>query len=321
MALVLLAALSASQAWAASPFVANLRKAESRKEPDERAEYYTRAIDAWGPSEDRMLLGQCRFGRGQARVELWQFAAAEPDLTQALEIDPGNKRAKLLRGRARFELGRYGEAAKDLADYIGAQPDDEEGYLELSQVQLKQARSGQAVTTCLQAEKLDEADGRAWLCEGRARMARRDWDDAAAAFTTALSKPKPPVADAYAGRAVCRVAQGRSADALKDYDGAVPAYEDGLKTLGDRKAPAPELKAYQQETARAYFGRGRLHEFLSQPEPALADYRRACALGHDEACARTQALAPAPKPEAAKPPKRKRWRAPSNDAGERIYGS
>ena len=335
IAVAALAALSLSRAWAASLFVTDLRKAESRKEPDERVEWYTRAIQAFDASEDRMLLAQCHFGRGQARVELWQFAQAEPDLTKALDLDAANNRSYLLRGRARLELGQNAAAARDLAQYVGLQPDDEEGYLYLSRAQLKLSRDRQALDTCLKAEKLDDADGRAWLCEGRARMARRDWEGALGALATAQKRQPPRLPDAAAESAVCQVALGRHERALAEYDKALPDFETELADLCARGAPPPQLQARQQDAARAYFGRGRVREFLTQRAGALADYDRACALGHAPACARAEALrpesakarpappaaAPAVEPPPSKPAKRKRSRAPSSDPGERIYGS
>jgi hypothetical protein len=47
--MALAAALTAPPASAASKFVQNVHKAQSRKEPLERVEYYTRALDAWDP--------------------------------------------------------------------------------------------------------------------------------------------------------------------------------------------------------------------------------------------------------------------------------
>ncbi len=326
-----LAALLASPGWTASRFVTDLRKAESRKEPDERVEWYSRAIEEWDPKEDPNLLAQCRFGRGQARVELWRFSEAEPDLAKALELDPGNHRARLLRGQALLELGRAEAAVEDLIDYTGMEPDDEQGWLSLAQAKLKLGREDQALKACRRAQKVEDADSRAWLCEGRVLLARRDWAAAEAALTSAAGKA-PSLPETFAERAVSRVAQGRHEQAVKDYQAALAAYEAELKDLSERAAPQPRQKARRQETARAYFGSGRVREFLSQVPQAIADYQRACELGHDDACARLQALAPEqaaarakpappPAPAPPKPAKRKRLPAPRSDPGERIYGS
>ncbi|UPT72650.1 MAG: hypothetical protein M0D55_11890 [Elusimicrobiota bacterium] len=60
----LLAVALAAPARAASPFVEQLRKAESRDERDqERIEFATRALRAWVPADGRPLLAHAHFAR------------------------------------------------------------------------------------------------------------------------------------------------------------------------------------------------------------------------------------------------------------------
>lgn len=334
-ALIIAATFSLQPGWAASKFVQNLHKAESRKEPNERVEYYTRAIDAWEPAEGNSLMGACRFGRGEALVELWKFAEAEPDLTKALELDPINARAYLMRGKARLRLGRNNEAALDLLEFAGRNPADVDGLVTLADAQLKAGRGDAAMKACKLAEQAEPSDFRGWLCEGRALAARRDWPGAERAFAAADDRAEHRAAAPLLERAVTLVAQGRHELALTDYSAAIPLLDALLETLPHDRAPAPAVAEHRQNTARAYYSRGRVREFLVQPELALADFETACRLGHDQACERADALAPQaehkpkraapsaapePVPEKSKREKRRKVNNPDSDPGERIYG-
>lgn len=333
----LAAALSAPPAWAATKFVQNVHKAQSRKEPAERVEYYRRALDAWEPAEGNSMLAYCHYGRGQALAELWRWEEAEPDLSKALEKDPVNAGAYLLRGRVRLRLNRMSEASQDLLEYVGRKPLDVSGLVLLSEAQLRLGRGDAALKTCRMAQQAEPEDPRGFLCEGRALMARKDWAGAERVLSLADQRAKGGLADAPLERAVCRVAQGRHEDALADYARALPLLEESLGDLpGD--APKPQADELRQATARAYYGRGRVLEFLIKREEALADYTRACGHGHAQACERAAGLAqrdePRPKrkappahtirlPETPEPPKRAKPRQshPDEDPGERIYGS
>lgn len=317
------ALLAGAALWASAstPFVQNLQKAQTRAEADERIEYYGRAIKTWEPADSMPLLGQAHFGRGEGLVERWRFEEALADLDKAVELDPGNARAYLLRGRARARLGRSSEALADLIEHAGRNPTDVEGLVELSAAQLKVGRGDAALKTCRMAQQADAEDFRGFLCEGRALMARKDWAAADRALSTADRVAKSRSGDALAERGVCRVALGRHEDALKDYTGAVEAFDADVEGQ-PRSTPEPAKAELRDRSARVLFGRGRVNEFLSHPDQALGDYLRACELGHKQACARAAALSPSVevKPEPERKPKKRRAPAPESDPGDRIYG-
>ena len=337
-ALIIAATFSLQPGWAASKFVQNLHKAESRKEPNERVEYYTRAIDAWEPAEGNSLMGACRFGRGEALVELWKFAEAEPDVALTGPIsrgDVGTVARHLAALAGTPELGRNNEAALDLLEFAGRNPADVDGLVTLADAQLKAGRGDAAMKACKLAEQAEPSDFRGWLCEGRALAARRDWPGAERAFAAADDRAEHRAAAPLLERAVTLVAQGRHELALTDYSAAIPLLDALLETLPHDRAPAPAVAEHRQNTARAYYSRGRVREFLVQPELALADFETACRLGHDQACERADALAPQaehkpkraapsaapePVPEKSKREKRRKVNNPDSDPGERIYG-
>jgi tetratricopeptide (TPR) repeat protein len=312
-------ALLAVPCEAASKLVENLHKAQSRTDAPERFEYYDRAVKAWEPSDGSALLGQARYGRGQALVDLWRFDQAEPDLAAALETDPANARAYLARGKSRLRLGRYKDAVQDLSEYAGRNPSDVEGLALLAQAQLKSGRAEAALATCRAAQQASPEDARGWLCEGRVWMERREWLRADAALTASDEKAAHRLSDALLDRAVCRVALTRREAALGDYTAAIALDEPRLVDHRRRGSPQPEQDERRQIHARSFYGRGRVLEILARPGEALPDYERACGLGHDQACDRAASLGAAPK-EPPPPAKRRKAPAPSGDPGTRIYG-
>jgi hypothetical protein len=103
---LVLAALLAAPASAASPFREALRRAEARASSDpERVEFATRAIRAWLPNDGRLMLSHAYLRRAEALLLSRDDAAAAEDLTQVMANDPGNRRAQLLRGQARLAAG------------------------------------------------------------------------------------------------------------------------------------------------------------------------------------------------------------------------
>lgn len=334
---LLLVAFLAAPAWAASEFLKNMHKAEGRKEPEERIEYYTRALRAWEPSDGNSLLANCHFRRGEARFERWEFDEAEPDLSKSIELDPGNARAYLLRGRITLRRGKASDAAKDFSAYTVFQPGDVGGYLSLGEARQKIGQFNAALRAYDRAASLDPSDHRPPLGVARAWMARKRWHEALESLDKADEAARRSSPEVLTERAVSLVALGEHRKGLADYDAAVALYDRRLQDLQRSRTLAAALADYQAQVARAYFGRGRLHEFVLRRPEALADYVEACRLGHKEACARAQALAAtppaagpsqgttkrAPRPEPAKRPaeRRKRLPKPESEGGERIYAN
>lgn len=345
IALVALAACVSRPVGAESPFLKSLHKAESRKEPAEQVEYLNRAVKAWEPEEGTELLSHAHLLRGTAYYWLNQFAAAEPDLSKAVELDPGSALAYLLRGRIKLKQGKLADAQRDLREYAGLKADDLEGWLALSEAQLKAADADAAEQSCKRAAQLDPSDWRVQLGRARVAMARKAWPEAVESLDAAQASSKSRAAEVFSERAICRVGQGRPEDALADYDLALPLYDRDVERATRGGAAKLEAVEAQDKAARAYFGRGRVNEFLARLQAAVQDYRDACRLGHQQACARAEAVVPeppkeAPAPKAAAPreealaepkgepprppePKKERRRRGrvDSDAGDRIYAN
>jgi len=324
----LLAVLLAAPARAASPFVEQLRKAESRDAADpERIEYATRAIRAWMPSDGRPLLAHAHFARAEGEIALFDDPAADEDLTKALELDERNDRARLMRSRARAVLGRGAEAERDALDYTASRPDDAEGWLALGEARLTQGppkSDGEARSAFAKAAfLLGPEDPRPSLGEGRSHLSMRRYQKSLAALSAAAERPQKRRAEILNWRARAYQALGDWEAAQRDLSRALPDLERVLDDRRRTRAVDRGMSAARRTLADAYFRRGLANEALKSPEPALADHRTACDLGLPAACARVKALErPAPQAEAApKPKKTPRRKNPKGDAGERIYAN
>lgn len=322
----LLALLLAAPARASSPFVENLRKAESRSEADpERVEYATRALRAWAPQDGRPLLAHAYFTRAEGELARFNDPAAEEDLTKSLELDERNDRARLMRSRARAALGRGAGAEKDALDYLEDRRDDPEAWLALGDARLAKGAKGDPLDAYASAANFaDKGDPRPALGEGRVHLAARRWREALAALTSAAERPQKRRAEILDARARAFAALGDWESAKGDLSRALPELE---RALDDRRrigAVKRGLDAARLTLADAYFRRGLACEALKQKYLALADHKQGCDLGLRIACARVTALEkPEPKAPPAPPKARKtpRKKNPKGSAGDRIYAN
>ncbi|MBI5245820.1 MAG: hypothetical protein HY923_01465 [Elusimicrobia bacterium] len=321
-----LAVLLAAPGRAVTPFVEQLRKAETRSASDqERVEFATRAIRAWLPADGRPLLAHAHFARAEGEMELSDDPHAEEDLSKTLEIDPANEAARLMRSRARASLGRGAEAERDARDYLSARPDDAEARLALGEALLLQgqpkagADARQAFAGA--ADVLGKDDPRPSLGEGRSWLSARRHADALVALNAAAEHPQKLRPEILSERSRAYSALGNWRAAREDLGEAIP----GLERRVEEKLRAGAVKrgrdAARKNLADAYFRRGLAGEALGDRDGALADHKQACGLGLAAACARADSLEkPQPKPAPApKPVKPKRKKNPKGDSGDRIY--
>ncbi len=339
LATAVVLALLAAPARGASEFREALKRAEARDASDpERVEYATRAIRAWLPADGRMLLSHAHLRRAEGLLLRRDEAAAVEDLTKVVENDPGNHKAVLLRAKARLAAGKVFEAEGDFAAYTSAKPDDAEGWIGLAQSRLPDTGVGrppEARKAAARARRLAPDDWRPDWLEGRAYRLEKAPDAALAPLERALTRAKGVEPAPYAERALVSADLGRHADAKADWTRAIALHERGM-VAGERTLVPEKTRAEGRiRLAEAYVSRGRISEFLIEPDAARADYTAACELGHTGACDRLKAAIPKPvkkrrpapevKPDAEetpapKPMKRLRKR-PSNDSGDRVYGS
>jgi tetratricopeptide (TPR) repeat protein len=312
----LLAASVLSAALHAGEFLALMRKADGRGEPQEKIEYYGRALRAWTPQDGQALLANCHFRRGEAFFDSGKLQQSLPDLDKALDLDPRNAQAYLLRGKIHLIAGRFKKAAADLGEYAALSPEDMDGLLSLGEAQRRSGKKEPSLSTYRKAALLEPADFRPRLGEALTYMDMKRWPAAKNALDEADSLARHRDPETLALRGAARDALGDRQGALQDYTDSLPLHEARLLHLSRASAPAQETSRQRARTAGAYYERGRLHERLNRQAQALPDYEQACRLGHDRACARAATLKPAAKTQSKPRPAK-----PSNDLGDRIYAN
>lgn len=324
MTALLLAASIFPAALHAGEFLALMRKADSREEPQEKVEYYGRALKAWLPQDGQALLANCHFRRGEALFDSGKPQQSLPDLDKALALDSRNAQAYLLRGKAHLMGGRFKKAADDLGEYAVLAPQDADGLLFLGQAQRRSGKSSSALATYRKAAQLEPTDFRPRLGEGLTQMDLKRWEEAKSSLDEAdlLARHRDP--ETLSARGSARAALGEGQGALLDYADSLPLHEARLLHLSRSSAAADEISRQKARTAETYYERGRLYERLGDPARAFLDYDQACRLDHDGGCARTEMLKPAaaktnPRPQRQR--RKKRRAAPADDSGDRIYAN
>lgn len=318
-ALAVLLIGTAARAWAADAFISNMRKADSRAEADEKIEYYTRAIDAWAPTHGNELLAYCRFRRGEAHYYQNELDRAEPDLSKAIELDPGNNRAYYYRGQLYLRQRRFDKAVRDLQEYSLAVK-QAEGYWRLAEAYERAGNFLPAAKQYRQAQAADAEDYRPIL--GLARLAAGQRKDSAALefFQQAEALAGGHSAEVFADKALFESRAARHEDAIDDFGRAAAIFEERLSSL-ERSADGRPLEVFDQKSglARTYFGRAQSYEARGQPGPAQTDYQAACKLGLSAACAK--ATSPRHQAVEVKQAPQKRYPKANSDPGNRIYAN
>lgn len=318
---------------AADEFIRNLHKADRRKAPDERIEYYSRAIRAWKPSHSSTLLAYCLFKRGQAYYESYELELAHPDLTEAIEKDPDNASAFFLRGSLLLLRGLQREALMDLRTYVAMKPKDIEGRLRLAECLLKDKRYRLAAKEFRSAQEMDPDDFRPPLGLATVQHAKRQCLNAAQPLEKADSLAQHRSPRVLALRGECRNILGYPESGLKDLGEAIGLYETRLNDLQRSLALRKDFFIAKGRLARTYDTRGDIFLRGSQPGAALADYKESCQLQYRPACLKAERLGVShhgPKAEefekikepkkAKKKKRRRRDKRGDDDPGQRIYG-
>lgn len=253
--------------WSADSFLSDMRKADSRGEPEEKIVYYSRAINAWSSSHGNALLGHCHFGRGQAYYAQNQLDLGAPDLSKAIQFDPGNARAYFLRGKILFKTGKYAEAARDFSDFASA-GESPEGYWRLGRAYEKMGRPLDAAKAYRRAAQMAPEDFHPPLGLAEILISQKKWAQALKHLERAgaLAAHRSPEVLTQAGR--CKAALGSPAQALNDFDSAIAFYEKKLTSLERSKAAPVEIAEIKEGLAQAYSERSKLPEQKpAEPEP------------------------------------------------------
>lgn len=270
-----------------------MHKAQGRREPEEKIEYFTRAIRTWRPTHSRTLLANCHFGRGEAHYRQAEFALAQADIAEAAKLDSGAPRARLLHGKILLRLREPRKAAREFEEYRGM-TDEWEGELLLGLAHERAGHYQSAEQNYRKALEKNPQDFRPAVGLGRVMRHKKksrqalDWASQAEGLSP---KPRPDVLEL---KAQAEEDLGFIEKALKDMDQSVALYRENLESLKRGAAALEERLEAEENLARALEQHRKL-----QPRRAR----------HPQTKPR-----PDPKPVEKKYPKIKK------EAGERIYG-
>jgi tetratricopeptide (TPR) repeat protein len=174
--------------------------------------------------------------RGNLRIELNDYQGAVRDYTEAIRLDGPNPALSYFgRGLARSKLGDFAAAAADLRKAMALDPsltqEKANGRAELGEILLRLGDPAAAIAEYDRAIEIDPNGLGFTLRRGEAFATAGDYTRADADFTQALELD-PRCAEALAGRARVRKAQGRQAEAVVDALVAT-GIEPALGTLED----------------------------------------------------------------------------------------
>ncbi|MDD5656127.1 MAG: hypothetical protein PHF00_02600 [Elusimicrobia bacterium] len=335
---LVVAAVWGGCAWCGDDFLGLLRKAESRSQPRERLEYFSRALAAWTPAHSRSLQAHCVFRKGEAEYESHDFRQAWSDLAQALESDPRNARAWFLRGMIKLHEARAERsarrdaaaakcavaAARDFVQHSALKPEDPAGWLALGASQALALRLDSALDSIGRARELAPADPQAPREAGQAYMLFSRWDRALAELDDAYRLSRGRDAQTLLARALCRISVRDEGGARSDLDRGLPIQEELLIAQARTGAHPADIEESHAAAGEGYRIRGTLREKASDRAGALADYDAGCRHGNRLCCDRSKTLrdrpAAAPAPRRPRPAPRRKIPKPKSDPGDRIYG-
>jgi tetratricopeptide (TPR) repeat protein len=191
--------------------------------------------------------------RAVARADRRDAAGAMADLDAALRLEPGSTQTIFNRGLVRFKLGDLAGAVDDFTRCLELQPDFALAYSNRAQAELRRGRMAEARRDLDRTLDLRPDHALSWADRGLLRSRAGDLDGALSDLGRALRlKPeptyylrratvsgmkgdleaavldldaalrlKPDYAEAYAGRGMARLEQGRNPDAEKDLQKAL----------------------------------------------------------------------------------------------------
>jgi serine/threonine protein kinase/Flp pilus assembly protein TadD len=234
---------------------------KQRRDPE--ALKAARQAHTLGPDwKTHYLLGVCL-------IRATDWAAAEAELRQVVELNPDHAESHRWLGVALTKLGRLPDAATALEKAAKLDPSDAATQFDLGTVRLKQNKLEAAEAALVRATELKPDYTDAWVNLGLTYRHRAKPDQAEAAYRKALNID-PKLAAARSNLAILFATQGRIADAEKEF----------RQVTEDR----PKLASAHREVAKCYLQQKKWTEFersigrAIDLEPGSAD--DFCTLGH-----------------------------------------
>ena len=217
-------------------------------------------MEAEAPRRYPLECGILLHNRAKLHRAIQQPEGAIEDLTLLLRFEPSSSEAYFDRGLLQQRAGRYVAARTDYDAALRWSPPYWEPHFNRAQVHLALGDRDAALRDYERVLVLNpehvESRAHAFCLRGLIAMEARDLKSAEANFSFSIAAD-PNLSDAWANRATVRFRAGDGEAALRDLDHALALRED----------------------AEIRYNRGRVLESLERRHDAIADYRRALALG------------------------------------------
>ncbi|GAB2177173.1 tetratricopeptide repeat protein [Dongia sp. agr-C8] len=217
-------------------------------------------MEAEAPERFPLECGILLHNRAKLHRAMKQPERAIGDLTLLLRYEPSSGEAYFDRGLLQQRAGRYQAALADYDAALSWSPPYWEPHFNRAQVRIALGERDGALRDYERVLVLhpEHVESRAHACclRGIIALEAQDLESAARNFTASL-EADPNFPDAWANRATVHYRQGDAQTALRDLDHALVLRED----------------------AEVLYNRGRVLESLERRREAIADYRRALALG------------------------------------------
>jgi tetratricopeptide (TPR) repeat protein len=217
-------------------------------------------MEAEAPQRYPLECGILLHNRAKLHRAIQQPERAIEDLTLLLRFEPSSSEAYFDRGLLQQRAGRYVAARTDYDAALRWSPPYWEPHFNRAQVHLALGDRDAALRDYERVLVLNpehvESRAHAACLRGLIAMEARDLKSAEANFSLSIAAD-PNLSDAWANRATVRFRAGDAEAALRDLDQALALRED----------------------AEIRYNRGRVLESLERRHEAIADYRRALALG------------------------------------------
>jgi tetratricopeptide (TPR) repeat protein len=228
-------------------------------------------MEAEAPQRYPLECGILLHNRAKLHRALQQPERAIEDLTLLLRFEPSSSEAYFDRGLLQQRAHRHAAALTDYDAALRWSPPYWEPHFNRAQVHLALGDRDAALRDYQRVLVLNpehvESRAHGSCLRGLIAMEARDLETAEQNFSLSIAVD-PNLSDAWANRATVRFRAGDAAAALRDLDQALGLRED----------------------AEIRYNRGRILESLQRRREAIADYRRALALGASGADAIQQRL-------------------------------
>jgi tetratricopeptide (TPR) repeat protein len=199
--------------------------------------------------------------RGLFKLKIQDYAGAESDLTQSMEINDSDKEVLYNLGQVKYNLNKLDESVDILSKVIKVDPKYDLAYGARGGAYMKKNDFKKAQADFDKAVTLTPTYKRAYYGRGIAKAFQKDYKGSIGDFTKVIELD-PDFVQAYYNRAVSKAILG-------DHKGALPDYD--------------QIIAKDSKNPEAYFNRGISRMNVKDEVGACSDFRKAVELNYQPA--------------------------------------